>query len=194
GGNEPSGYRFRRQRYAAKLIAFALFSSVRSFAGRRRLPLLSVVPTATSSKAAHASYMHVWAIASARATIGGPLRSDLLRRTSARADVFQSLTTVAEADVAHPSTATKAVTRSARFTRNFGIAAPAMIRESIISALLRTHRRTVHEQAIRPIPRPNPSALVGARAIPGRKRFGQRKESATLPATRVHVSWTGWPP
>jgi len=118
GGNEPSGYRFRRQRYAAKLIAFALFSSVRSFAGRRRLPLLSVVPTATSAKAAHASYMHVWAIASARATIGGPLRSALLRRTSARAAAFQSLTTVAEADVAHPSTATKAVTRSARFTRS----------------------------------------------------------------------------
>src|SRR5256885_6946753 len=92
GGNEPSGYRFRRQRYAAKLIAFALFSSVRSFAGRRRLPLLSVVPTATSAKAAHASYMHVWAIASARATIGGPLRSALLRRTSARAAAFQSLT------------------------------------------------------------------------------------------------------
>src|SRR5438552_11817994 len=133
-----------------------------------------------SSKAAHASYMHVWAIASARATIGGPLRSDLLRRTSARADVFQSLTKVAEADVAHPSTATKAVTRSARFTRNFGIAAPAMIRESIISALLRTHRRTVHEQAIRPIPRPNPSALVGQEPYQaGKIRAAQRIRDST---------------
>src|SRR6267142_4756620 len=101
GGSEPSGYRFRRQRYAAKLIAFALFSSVRSFAGRRRLPLLSVVPTATSSWAAHASYMHVWAIASARATIGGPFRSARLRRTSASAAAFQSLTTVACAEIAH---------------------------------------------------------------------------------------------
>src|SRR5215470_2993545 len=63
GGSEPSGYRFRRQRYAAKLIAFALLSSVRSSGGRRRLPLVSVVPTAMSSYAAHASYMHVWAIA-----------------------------------------------------------------------------------------------------------------------------------
>src|SRR6266550_5958056 len=26
------------------------------------------------------------------------------------------------------------------------------------------------------------------------ERFGQRKESATLPTTRVHFSWTGWPP
>src|SRR5439155_17663996 len=26
------------------------------------------------------------------------------------------------------------------------------------------------------------------------ERFGQRKESATLPGTRVHFSWTGWPP
>src|SRR5438046_9300032 len=112
--------------------------------------------------------MHLWAIPSARATLGGPLRSALLRRTSARAAVFQSLTTVAEADVAHPSTATKAVTRSARFTRNFGIAAPAMISESIISDLLRTHRRTVHEQAIRPIQRPNPSALLAPSAIQGR--------------------------
>src|SRR5206468_1844437 len=32
-----SGYRFLRQRYAAKLIAVALLSSVRSSAGRRRL-------------------------------------------------------------------------------------------------------------------------------------------------------------
>src|SRR6266446_1967779 len=93
GGSEPSGYRFRRQRYAAKLIAFALFSSVRSFAGRR-------------------------------ATIGGPLRSALLRRTSARAAAFQSLTTVAEADVAHPSAATKIVTRSARFTRSSSTMCP----------------------------------------------------------------------
>src|SRR5437899_10250546 len=107
GGNEPSGYRFRRQRYAAKLIAFALFSSVRSFAGRRRLPRLSVVPTATSSKAAHASYMQVWAIASARATTGGPLRSALLRRTSARAAAVQSLTPVADAAAAAPGTATE---------------------------------------------------------------------------------------
>src|ERR671925_2143469 len=95
GGSEPSGYRFRRQRYAAKLIASALFSSVRSLAGRRRRPFVSVVPTATASYAAHASYMHVCAIASARATTGGPLRNDRLRRTSARAAAFQSLTTVA---------------------------------------------------------------------------------------------------
>src|ERR1043166_6386802 len=25
-------------------------------------------------------------------------------------------------------------------------------------------------------------------------RFGQRKASVPLPATRVHFSWTGWPP
>jgi hypothetical protein len=37
------------------------------------------VPTATASYAAHASYMHVCAIASARATIGGPLRNDRLQ-------------------------------------------------------------------------------------------------------------------
>src|SRR5919108_2528082 len=101
GGSEPSGYRLVRQRYAAKLIALALFSSVRSSIGRRRLPVVSVVPTATSSYAAHASYMHVCAIASARATIGGPLRKALLARTSARAAAFQSLTTVARAGVAH---------------------------------------------------------------------------------------------
>src|SRR4030095_10474741 len=69
--------------------------------GRRRLPLVSVVPTATSSYAAHASYMHVWAIASARATIGGPFRNARLRRTSASAAAFQSLTTVACAKVTH---------------------------------------------------------------------------------------------
>jgi hypothetical protein len=49
GGSEPSGYRLPRQRYAAKLIALALFSAVRSSAGRRRLPAVSVVPTAMSS-------------------------------------------------------------------------------------------------------------------------------------------------
>ena len=101
GGSEPSGYRLLRQRYAAKLIALALFSSVRSSGGRRRSPLVSVVPTATSSYAAHASYMHVWAIASARATIGGPLRSARLRRTSASAAAFQSLTTVACTEVSN---------------------------------------------------------------------------------------------
>src|SRR5215470_19429792 len=94
GGSEPSGYRLLRQRYAAKLIAFALFSSVRSPDGRRRLPAVSVVPTATASYAAQASYMHVCAIASARATTGGPFRNDLLKRTSARAAAFQSLTTL----------------------------------------------------------------------------------------------------
>ena len=72
---------------------------MRSSAGRRRLPAVSVVPTATSSYAAHASYMHVWAIASARATIGGPFRNARLRRTSASAAAFQSLTTVACAEV-----------------------------------------------------------------------------------------------
>src|SRR5262245_56248181 len=45
--------------------------------------------------------MHVCAIARARATIGGPLRNDRLKRTSARAAAFQSLTTVACAEVAH---------------------------------------------------------------------------------------------
>src|SRR5262249_50429856 len=54
--------------------------------------------------------MQVWAIASARATIGGPLRSDRLRRTSARAAAFQSATTVADADAAQTDTATKVVT------------------------------------------------------------------------------------
>jgi len=46
-------------------------------------------------------------MASARATIGGPFRSDLLKRTSARAAAFQSLTTVAHAEVAHTSVAIK---------------------------------------------------------------------------------------
>src|SRR5215467_2339596 len=101
GGSEPSGYRFSRQRCAAKLIALALFWSVRSSIGRRRLPPVSVVPTATASYAAQASYMHVCAIARARATIGGPLRNDRLKRTSARAVAFQSLTTVAREEVAH---------------------------------------------------------------------------------------------
>src|SRR5262249_33127012 len=67
-----------------------------------------------SSYAAHASYMHVWAIASARATIGGPLRSDLLRRTSARAAAFQSATTVADADAAQTDTVTKLITPAIR--------------------------------------------------------------------------------
>src|SRR5438034_11547643 len=110
GSSSPSGYRFRRQRYAAKLIALALFASVRSLGGRRRVPVTAVVATATSSYAAHASYMHVCAIASARATIGGPLRRDLLKRTSMRATSFQSLTTVAHAEVTETSTATKVVT------------------------------------------------------------------------------------
>src|SRR5262249_15287222 len=105
----PSGYRFRRQRYAAKLIAVALFTSVCSPEGRRRSPRISVVATATSSYAAHASYIHVCAIARARATIGGPLRSALLRRTSSRAVALQSVTTVAQAEVAHTSAATKVV-------------------------------------------------------------------------------------
>src|ERR1041384_3998680 len=110
GGSEPSGDRVPRQRDGAKLIAFALFSSVRSQIGRRRRPSVSVVPTAMLSYAAHASYMHVWAIARARATTGGPLRNALLKRTSARAAPFQSLTTVADADAAH----TSAVTSMAR--------------------------------------------------------------------------------
>src|SRR5262245_13079641 len=117
GGSDPSGYRLRRQRYAAKLIAFALFSSVRSTGCCRRFPWLSVVPTAISSYAAHASYMHVCAIARARATIGGPLRNDLLKRTSAKAAAFQSLTTVAHEEVAHRSTVTsvaRAITRGNR--------------------------------------------------------------------------------
>src|SRR5262245_11051116 len=82
-------------------MAFALFASVRTSGGCRRLPSVSVVATATASYAAHASYMHVWAIASARATIGGPFRSDRLRRTSASTAAFQSLTTVASAEVWH---------------------------------------------------------------------------------------------
>src|SRR5262249_36176976 len=95
-----------RQRYAAKLIAFALFSSVRWPGGRRRLPSVSVVATATASYAAHASYMHVCAIARARATIGGPLRNDRLKRTSGRAAAFQSLPTVAREEVGHRRTVT----------------------------------------------------------------------------------------
>src|SRR5215510_7672195 len=87
-------------------MAFALFSAVPSSGGRRRLPPVSVVPTAISSYAAHASYMHVCVIARARATIGGPLRSDRLKRTSARAAAFQSLTTVACEEVAHRTTVT----------------------------------------------------------------------------------------
>src|SRR5262245_50863691 len=87
-------------------MAFALFSSVCSPGGCRRLPSVSVVPTATASYAAHASYMHVCAIARARATIGGPLRNDRLKRTSARVAAFQSLTTVAHEEVAHRRTVT----------------------------------------------------------------------------------------
>src|SRR5262249_7665550 len=52
------------------------------------------VPIATLSYAAQASYMHVCAIARARATIGGP---SVLSRTSANAVAFQSLTMVARA-------------------------------------------------------------------------------------------------
>ncbi len=55
--------------------------------------------------------MQVCAIASARATIGGPFRSALLFRTSCSAAAFQSLTTVAHAEVAHTSAATKVVTK-----------------------------------------------------------------------------------
>ena len=40
--------------------------------------------------------MQVWAIASARATIGGPLRRDLLSLTSASAALFQSHTTLGQ--------------------------------------------------------------------------------------------------
>src|SRR5439155_9542203 len=80
-------------------MAFALLASVRSACGLRRVPPRTV-PTATGSYAAHASYIQVCAIASARATIGGPLRRALLRRTSANAALFQSLTTVAEAALA----------------------------------------------------------------------------------------------
>src|SRR5262245_20220489 len=61
--------------------------------------------------------MHVCAIASARATIGGPLRNDRLKRTSARAAAFQSLTTVAHEEVAHKSivtSAARAITRGNR--------------------------------------------------------------------------------
>src|SRR5712691_11899507 len=111
GSSSPSGYRFRRQRYAAKLIALALLSSVRSSRGRRRVPVTSAVATANSSYAAHASYMHVCAIASARATIGGPLRRDLLKRTSVRATAFQPLTTVAHAEVTETSTETSTATK-----------------------------------------------------------------------------------
>src|SRR5438093_11473512 len=60
--------------------------------------------------------MHVCAMASARATIGGPLRNDLLSRPSARAAAFQSLTTVAHAEVAHTNAATKVVTLISRRT------------------------------------------------------------------------------
>src|SRR5881628_1036398 len=68
--------------------------------------------------------MHVCAMASARATIGGPLRSDRLKRTSARAAAFQSLTTVAQADVAHTSAATKVdppMTNARSHTNRWGI-------------------------------------------------------------------------
>src|SRR5262245_10234908 len=58
--------------------------------------------------------MHVCAMASARATIGGPLRSDLLARTSARAAAFQSLTTLADAEVAHKTGATNIVSLRVR--------------------------------------------------------------------------------
>lgn len=49
-----------------------------------------VVPTARSSKAAHASYMHVWTTANARATIGVP---SLASRTACRAALFHWMTT-----------------------------------------------------------------------------------------------------
>src|SRR5258708_29228687 len=80
-------------------MALALLTSVRSAGGLRRLPPRTV-PTATGSYAAHASNMQVCAIASARATIGGPLRRALLRRTSASAALVHSLTAVAEAALA----------------------------------------------------------------------------------------------
>src|SRR5262245_45933038 len=98
-------------------MAFALFSSVRSRGGRRRIPSVSVVPTATASYAAHASYMHVCAIARARATIGGPLRNDRLKRTSARAAAFQSLTTVAREEVADRRTVTSVARATMRGNR-----------------------------------------------------------------------------
>src|SRR5206468_12899644 len=60
--------------------------------------------------------MHVCAMASARATIGGPLRNDLLSRTSARAAAFQSLTTVAQAEAAQTKTPAKVVTLISRRT------------------------------------------------------------------------------
>src|SRR6266566_7258459 len=65
------GNRSTAARYAAKLIAWTLFESVRSAGGRRSDPPSSV-PKARWSYAAHASYMEVWAIARARATMGGP--------------------------------------------------------------------------------------------------------------------------
>jgi len=54
--------------------------------------------------------MHVCAMASARATIGGPLRNDLLSRTSASVAAFQSATTVAQAEAAQTKTPAKVVT------------------------------------------------------------------------------------
>src|SRR5262249_37235693 len=98
-------------------MAFALFASVRSSSGRRRLPAVSVVPTATASYGAHASFMHVRAIARARATIGGPLRNARLKRTSARAAAFQSVTTVARAEVAHRGAVTSVARATMRGSR-----------------------------------------------------------------------------
>src|SRR6267378_3719669 len=99
-------------------MALALLASVRSAGGLRRLPPRTV-PTATGSYAAHASYMQVCAIASARATIGGPLRRALLRRTSASAALFQSLTAVAEAALASSTPATN-VAAAGRTVISFG--------------------------------------------------------------------------
>ena len=58
-------------RYAAKLIASLLLACVR-IAGRVRRPPPNCVPVAFRSYAAQASYMQVWTIANARATMGGP--------------------------------------------------------------------------------------------------------------------------
>src|ERR1700731_1968643 len=70
-------------------MAVSLFGSVRSGVGLRKAPARPV-PTARPSYADHASYMQVWTIARARATIGAP---SLESRTPCNAALFHAIDT-----------------------------------------------------------------------------------------------------
>src|SRR5689334_23344746 len=86
-------------------MAFALFASVRSTAGRRSGA--PSVGAALASYTDHASYMQVCAIASARAVGGGP-NLPATGVTSVSAAQFQSVTTVCEATVSGGQTVAEA--------------------------------------------------------------------------------------